>query len=719
MTQPRHVVFHLHCYQPPREDPWTGAMPVEPSAFPAHDWNQRVTDECYRPLRAARLHDDRGFVVDAHNLYRDISVDMGATLHRWVAAHAHDVDEAIRAADADAAHLHAGHGSAIAQPYVHAILPLATARDKDTLVRWGIADFRHRFGREPEGIWLPEAAVDVDTLECLAVHGLRYTILGQHQAARVRDADGAWVAATGALDPARPYLARLPSGRAITVCFYDGALSHAIAFDRTLLDDGARLADAVAARAETVAGPALVVVATDGETFGHHHRFGEMALARALHDLSERDGITVGGLGAFLDAHPAVDEVEIASPSAWSCAHGVERWRADCGDVTGGEPHWNQRWRAPLRDAIDLLASRAGDCYETAAGEIVDDPWAARDAYGDVVDGSLAEREAFARTQTRDADPDTATVARLLGLLELQRHVLFSFSSCAWFFADCAGIETLISLHHAARVVELVRALTGVDLDGEVETALAPMQSNDRDAGDGPSLWRAARAAAVTPAHVAAWWGAQALVGVATPQVGRLRVAAHDVVSEGPADAPTAVTAAVVVVDEATGTPTRHAVVARADGAHLTVSVGERRFALADLPADPRTTVVAAWWHRLLDAPEPPSVAAVRALVEAGEAAAVTPDRELVEAALLRVAPAAVHRAADAPVDGLADLAFVVDALAGALPSRLRWTAQNALLAARDHTLPGMQARDDEAAACWRGAYSRAAELLAVAADPA
>jgi len=718
MTEPRHIVFHLHCYQPPREDPWTGAVPVEPSAFPAHDWNHRVTDECYRPLRAARLLDGRGFVVEAVNLYRDVCIDMGATLHRWVAVHARDVDDAIRAADADAARIHAGHGSAIAQPYVHAILPLASRRDQDTLVRWGIADFRRRFGREPEGMWLPEAAVDVGALECLAAHGLRFTILGQHQAAHVRDADGEWIPATGALDPAYPYLARLPSGRTITVCFYDGALSHAIAFDRTLLHAGGRLADAVAARAATVDGPALVVVATDGETFGHHHRFGEMALARALHDLADRDGMTVGGLGAFLDAHPAVDEVEIASPSAWSCAHGVERWRADCGDVTGGEPHWNQRWRAPLRDTIDLLAARAGECFETAAAEIVDDPWAVRDAYGEVVDADLTERARFARAHLRDPDPDPATVERLLGLLELQRHVLFSFSSCAWFFADSAGIETLISLHHAARVVELVQALTGVDLDAEVEAALAPMQSNDRAAGDGRAQWRAARAAAITPGHVAAWWGAQALVGAATPRVGRLRIDARDVVTDGPHDAPTSVAATVAVVDEATGSTTTHAVTARADGADLVVSVGTQRFALADLPADPRTTVVSAWWARLLEAPEPPPVAVVRAVVEAGDAAAVAPDREVVEAALLRVAPAVVHRALDDPAAGLPDLAFVVDALAGALPTRLRWTAQNALLAARDRVLPRMRTRGDEAAAAWCSAFARSAEVLAVAPDP-
>jgi len=330
----------------------------------------------------------------------------------------------------------------------------------------------------------------------------------------------------------------------------------------------------------------------------------------------------------------------------------------------------------------------------------------------------LGARGGFARPPLRTRDADAATVERLLGLLELQRHVLFSLSSCAWFFADCAGIETLISLHHAARVVDLVHTLTGVDLDPEIEAALAPMQSNDRDVGDGRAQWRAARAAAITPEHVAAGWGAQALVGVDAARVGRLRIATGDVVRDGPPGAPTAVTATVTVVDEATGRTTTHAVTARGDATDLAVTVDGRPFALADVPADARTTVVRAWWDRLVDAPEPPSVAAVRAVLAAGDAAEVAPDREVMEAALARVAPAVVHHALDDPAAGVPDLAFVVDALAGALPLRLRWTAQNALLAARANALAGMRTRNDAGARAWCTAFARAAEVLGVATDP-
>lgn len=708
------VVFHLHCYQPPREDAWTGAVPVEPSAAPAHDWNQRVTDECYRPLRAARLLDERGLVVDAVNLYRDVSVDMGATLHRWVALHARDVDAAIREADRAATVLHGGHGAAVAQPYVHAILPLANARDKVTLVRWGISDFRNRFGRDPEGIWLPEAAVDLDTLEVLAAEGVAYTILGQHQAALVRDDHGEWVIATGVIDPTRPHVAHLPSGRSITICFYDGALSHAIAFDRTLLDDGARLAEAVAARARATEGPACIVLATDGETFGHHHRFGEMALARALHDLADEPGVTVGGLGAALaEAGDALPEVEVASPSAWSCAHGVERWRADCGDVTGGEPHWNQRWRTPLREAVDLLVDRAGAAFAAAAAELVADPWAVRDAYGEVVDADLGDRQEFVRLHLQRPDPDGTAVLRMLGLLEMQRHLLFAQSSCAWFFADCAGIETAITLHHAARTVELVRDLCSVDLDPAIAAALTPMQSNDPAAGDGAALWRAARSAAIGPAAVAAGWAATALVGAPMGRLGALRLEPDDV---GLTDDRSTLTAVVTVVDEATGATTAEPVTARLAGTELTVDAG-RRFALADLPRDARVTVLTVWWRALADRAEPPTAAELRALVATTASAGEAPDPDRLEIALLRAAPAIVHGAAEDPAGGLDDLAFLVAATHGSLPYRARWTAQNAVLAARDTVLPTLQSRTDPEATAWRTAFIETAALLAVAVD--
>jgi len=523
---------------------------------------------------------------------------------------------------------------------------------------------------------------------------------------------------------ARHVPARLPSGRTITICFYDGALSHAIAFDRDLLDDGGRLADAVAARARDLQGPALVVVATDGETFGHHHRFGEMALARALHDLAAMPGIAVGGLGAFLADHPAVDEVEVASPSAWSCAHGVERWRADCGDVTGGEPHWNQRWRAPLRDALDTLVGGAAECYAQAADEIVTDPWAVRDAYGEVIDAPLPDREAFVRRHTRSADPSPGTVARMLGLLELQRHVLFASSSCAWFFADCGGIETVLTLHHASRAVELARTLTGVDLGPDVARALAPMHSNDLEVGDGLHQWAAARDAAIRPEHVAAWWAALALVGVPLLRIGRVRVDARDVRVAGTGSA---VAAEVTITDEATSTTSTLVVTATAEDFRVAVEVAAadtaaadpEAFALVDLPYDARATVCGVWWRRMLAATEVPSVHAVRRLIDVTTAAGIRIDREDTDAVLLRLAPGVVRHALRAPVAGMRDLAFVVDALDAGLPARLRWTAQNALLDARDGTRPAMLDRGgtDVRARAWLDDFHRTADLLGVVAE--
>jgi hypothetical protein len=531
----------------------------------------------------------------------------------------------------------------------------------------------------------------------------------------VRDADGEWVAAAGALDPGRLHAVRLPSGAHITIAFYDGALSHAIAFDRTLLDDGTRLAATVAARARTTDGPTLLVLATDGETFGHHHRFGEMALARALHDLAAEPGVNVGGLGAFVAAHgldpAALPEVEIVSPSSWSCSHGVERWRANCGDVTGGEPHWNQRWRAPLRAMVDLLVARASAAYAEAAVAIVDDPWAVRDAYGTVVDDDLPTRETFVRAAARDAHLDRATVHRLLGLLEMQRHLLFAQSSCAWFFADCAGIETAITLHHAARVVELVRDLTGHDLDPEIATALAPMQSNDPDAGDGRALWRAATAAAVTPARAAAGWAATALAGAPTDRLGALR---FDVADIERSDDRTTLDAVVTVVDEAVGGATTVSVAARLDGHRIIVDAGGR-LGLADLPRDARMTVIDAWWCELRDRPRSPRVDEVRSLLAAIADAGEAPDAERLDAVLRRLAPGVAQRAVADPEGGLADLAFLVDTFPGSLPARVRWTAQNAVLRARDDVLPTWADRTDAEAAAGRAALARAAAGLGVA----
>jgi alpha-amylase/alpha-mannosidase (GH57 family) len=400
---PRHIAMHLHLYQPPREVPSLGTVAREVSAAPFHDWNERITAECYRPLTAARLLDERGLIAAAPNLFEQISFNVGPTLHAWLEEHAPDVDDAIRAADA-ATVRRDGHGHAMAQPYAHAILPLATPRDRETLVRWGVTDFRRRFGRDPEGMWLPETAVDVATLESLAAAGIGFTIVGQHQIARTRAPGGvAWRPAVAGVDPFVPYAVRLPSGRSITVCAFDSQLSRAAAFDHELLGDGARFADRLRGALPDDAHGRLVTVATDGETFGHHHRFGEMALGRALQILAADAAVGVGGIGAFIAAHPPEYEAELFVPSAWSCGHGVERWRSDCGDSTGGGQGWNQSWRAPLRQTLDWLRDRLAAVFETEAGRLLRDPWEARDDYAEVFAVGADARIAF--VQKRAAAP--------------------------------------------------------------------------------------------------------------------------------------------------------------------------------------------------------------------------------------------------------------------------------------------------------------------------
>ncbi|GMU78296.1 MAG: hypothetical protein AMXMBFR46_10910 [Acidimicrobiia bacterium] len=476
-----------------------------------------------------------------------------------------------------------------------------------------------------------------------------------------------------------------------------------------------------------------------------------MALARALHDLALVPGVTVGGLTAFLAASPPVDEVEITSPSSWSCAHGVERWRADCGDVTGGDPGWNQRWRAPLRTALDLLALRTADAYERAAAAIVEDPWATRDAYGAVIDGTLADRRTLVRAHSRSGDPDPESVSRMLGLLEMQRHALLASSSCAWFFADCAGIETRQSLRHAARAVELATALTGEDLAPAMARTLAPMRSNDPTAGDGRRLWGDARGAAVTPERLGAWWAAATLAGVECTRIGRVRIDPRDLRGAPGTTAdvpPPGIVARVEVTDETTGAVTALDVAGATRDARLVIGVGppgtlaEReptpdpttlaqtlrgdprllRLGLPDLPEDARRTVLRAWW-RQAGAAGSPTITLLRGLVDATATAGIRLDDEHAEQArevLCRAAVPVIRHATRAPVGGMRNLAFVARALAGDLPPHLRWAAQNALLSAREHTRPAMLARAsaDPRARRWLDRFERTANLLGVSADP-
>ena len=490
MAAARSVVIHGHFYQPPRENPWLETVEVQDSAAPHHDWNERVTAECYAPNTAARRVNQSNRILDIVNNYEKISFNVGPTLMAWLSRHARNVYDRIL--DADRASVAArGHGNAIAQVYNHMIMPLASQRDKVTQVRWGIEDFRARFGRDPEGMWLPETAVDDETLEVLADAGIAFTILAPGQAWRVRPLgadDKAWHEVGGGIDPGRAYRWRGPRGLELALFFYDGPISRAIAFEN-LLERGEHLvARLKGAFVTDRAGAQLVHVATDGESYGHHKRFGEMALAAAVAQI-EREGLAeLTNYGAFLAAHPPQDEVQIRNDTSWSCAHGVDRWRADCGCRVRQD--WQQRWRAPLREALDWLRDQIDLFYEARAASVLKDPWAARDGYIEIVLDRDPERLSAFLERHRHARLDAAAEVDARRLLELQRNRMLMFTSCGWFFDEISGIEPVQILRYAAIALQYMRDLGGGALDAEFVRRLETAPSNVPEYRDGATVYR-------------------------------------------------------------------------------------------------------------------------------------------------------------------------------------------------------------------------------------
>ena len=512
----RSIVIHGHFYQPPRENPWLEEIEREASAAPHHDWNARIEQECYRTVVAARVLAPDGRIDRIVNTLEHISFNFGPTLLEWLERAAPDTYARVLDADRKS-RARLGHGNAIAQPYHHAILPLSSRRDKVTEVRWGIADFRRRFGREPEGMWLPETALDDETLDVLAQEGMRFTVVAPGQVRSVPN-DG------------RPGRYTTSNGRTIALCIYDGDISHGIAFGG-LLGDAHTWAKRMLARTDrrrtprdgteialghwepnpttdggtrplttgefiaiAVAGDPvpkamrhrLVSAATDGETYGHHHRFSEMALARVVLDLAGTRGVQVENHASFLAQHPAIDDVEIVAPSAWSCAHGVERWRSNCGcHMRGGT---NQEWRAPLRDAIARLAEDLHAVYEREASRYFDDPWAVRDAYGEVVATPDRIGEWVAMRVRSSPGGGAASGVSPQSLLEMERGALRIFTSCAWFFDDIAGLEPIEVLRYAARAIELAGP-DGPRLEKAFLSRLGDARSNEPGMGTGRDVY--------------------------------------------------------------------------------------------------------------------------------------------------------------------------------------------------------------------------------------
>jgi len=495
----RYICIHGHFYQPPRENPWLETVETQDSAAPYHDWNERVCAECYATNGAARSVNNKNQIIRIVNNYSRMSFNFGPTLMSWLKENAQRTYRMILDGERRSRKVFRGHSSAIAQVYNHVIMPLANTRDKITQIRWGIADYESHYGAVPEGMWLSETAVDSETLELLAQHGIKFTILAPSQCKRVRplkeDATEADPACTtplaNSVDTTHPYLMRFDSGVSIAIFFYDGPTSRAIAFEG-LLNSGEAFAARLKAGFKDNAQPQLESVGTDGESYGHHHRHGEMALAYAVKLLEQDKTVKLTNYGSFLEQFPPEWECEIVEDTSWSCAHGVERWRSDCG-CNSGKPGWNQKWRAPLRDALDELRDAITKLTEEEGSKLFTDVWAARDGYIDVVldrNDEVADRFLL----DHQKHPLNATErVRAMQVMEMQRHAQLMYTSCGWFFDDISGIETVQVIAYAARALQLARELFG-ELAAGFEPAflaqLAKAKSNVPSAGDGARIYK-------------------------------------------------------------------------------------------------------------------------------------------------------------------------------------------------------------------------------------
>ncbi len=450
---------------------------MQEGALPFHDWNEKINFECYAPNAAARILDGQDKIKRIVNNYAQISFNFGPTLLSWMEKADPVTYRKILHADRISQDRFGGHGNALAQVYNHLIMPLANERDKKTQVRWGIADFEHRFKRKPEGMWLSETAVDMATLEVLAEHGLKFTILAPRQAKAFRKiSDDDWTPSQESIDPRRAYLCKLDSGRSIALFFYDGGVAKDVAF-QNLLENGEAFANRLTGVFDGDGSAQLSHIATDGESYGHHHRYGEMALAWGL-DYIEKQGFQLTNYGEFLEKHPPEYEVQIHENSSWSCVHGVERWRSDCGCKTGGEAHWNQAWRKPLRDALDWLSGELRQIFEKEGSGLMKDIWSARDDYISLVlNRKKSNTLAFIRKhQQRKLNGKEQTM--MLRLLEMQHQTMLMFTSCAWFFTEISGIETDQVLQYALRGMQYARYVAHVDFREEFEKRLEKAPSN-------------------------------------------------------------------------------------------------------------------------------------------------------------------------------------------------------------------------------------------------
>jgi alpha-amylase/alpha-mannosidase (GH57 family) len=471
------ICIHGHFYQPPRENAWLEAVEIQDSAYPYHDWNQRITEECYSANAYSRILDHEEKIIKIVNNYEKMSFNFGPTLLAWMEEKNPEIYEAIIEADSKSMNHFSGHGSAMAQAYNHMIMPLAGSRDKYTQVFWGIQDFQHRFGRKPEGMWLPETAVDLETLSIMAELGIRFTVLAPSQAARIRKiGKKEWYDVTGGIiNPRKPYIQKLRRREKIAVFFYDGPISQAVAFE-SLLKNGEkfayRIVEGFVNRDETQ----LVNIATDGESYGHHSAFGEMALAYAIKYIEDNNLATLTNYGEYLEKHPPSYEVQIIENTSWSCSHGLERWCNNCG--CGATDGYHLQWRRPLREAMDLLRDNAADAFEKESGKFLYDPWKARNDYISIIlDRSSENVEMFIKKHVKPSARPAETT-RILKLFEMQRHAMLMYTSCGWFFNDISRIETIQIIQYAGRVLQLCGEMFNKDFESLFLQKLAEAKSN-------------------------------------------------------------------------------------------------------------------------------------------------------------------------------------------------------------------------------------------------
>ena len=510
------LTIHGHFYQPPRENPWLESIETQESAAPFHDWNERICSECYNPNSVSKIVDSRNKILDVVNNYEYMSFNFGPTLLSWMEENApHAYDRVIKA-DIESVIEHNGHGNAMAQVYNHIIMPLANRHDKEAQVKWGIKDFSYRFGRQPEGMWLAETAVDDETLEVLVENGIKFTVLSPYQALKFKkiEADNWQDVSWGNIDPARPYryFLKKAKGKYIDLFFYDGAISKSVAFDELLKDGNKfirRLKEGVSPTREY---PQLVNIATDGESYGHHTKFGDMALAYVVKVRAKDEGFEIVNYAEFLDRFGVKYEVDIKQGSSWSCFHGVGRWSDDCGCSTGGHPGWNQKWRKPLREALNFLRDKLADIYVKEGKKYFKDAWTARNNYIDVIlDRAILNVKKYQKANFVEGLSGEEKISAMK-LLEIQRQALLMFTSCGWFFSEISGIETTQIMKYAARAMQLAKSFTDEDLEEEFLTILEKAESNIKEYGNGRQIYdKFVRPSIVSIKQLSALWAIMSL----------------------------------------------------------------------------------------------------------------------------------------------------------------------------------------------------------------